>query len=299
MNHSPSLIVDLTKEEELKQTVPNCSFTKVYQTEITGRGLIHEGHPACEYKEHTFQQHGIVVHLQPELNSLRRLGDRVEVEHPNIGDVAIVPGGVNHWQRIETEIVEVAILTIEPKIIAHFAREKIRPEKVELLPTFAQSDPLIYGIALNLKTLLDGDRYDKLYAESLYNTLFFHIIRNYCTVEFKLEAPPNGLAPYKLKQVIELINDNLDEEITIEQMAGIADLSLSYFSRQFKLSTGLTPHQYVMQQRLNKAKTLLKDQRFSLANIATDCGFTHQSHMGKLFKQNIGMTPKQYRDEFM
>ena len=293
-----SLNIDLTEQLFERINQKNQNFEKIYQTEIAGRGILHGGHSACEYKEHYCQQHGIVVHLQSEHNSLRRLGDRVEVENVNVGDVAIIPEGVNHWQRIESEASEAIILTIEPKIITHFAREKIRPEKVELLPTFAQSDPLIYGIALNLKTLLDGDSYDKLYAESLYNTLFFHIIRNYCTVEFKLEAPPNGLAPYKLKQVIELINDNLDEEITIEQMAGIADLSLSYFSRQFKLSTGLTPHQYVMQQRLDKAKTLLKDRRFSLANIATDCGFTHQSHMGKLFKQNIGMTPKQYRDEF-
>ena len=298
MNHSPPLIVDLTKEEQFKQTVPNCSFAKVYQSEITGRGLIHQGHPACEYKEHLSQQHGVVVHLQPERNSLRRLGDRVEVENVDVGDVAIVPKGVNHWQRIESQASEAIILTIEPKIITHFARETVRPEKVELLPTFTQSDPLIHGIALNLKTLFDSDCYDKLYAESLYNTLFFHIIRNYCTVELKLDEPNGGLAPYTLKQVMELINDNLAEEVTIEQMAGLADLSLSYFCRQFKLSTGMTPHQYVVQQRIDKAKKLLKDKSISLAGVAADCGFTHQSHLGRLFKQKVGMTPKQYRREW-
>ena len=293
-----SLNIDLT-EQVFEQIVhKNQNFEKIYQTELTGRGILYGSHCACEYKEHSLQQHGIVVHLKPERNSFRRLEDRVEVENVNVGDVAIVPGGVNHWQRIESEPNEAIILTIEPKIITHFARETIQPEKVELLPTFAQSDPLLHGIAHNLKTLLDSDCYDKLYAESLYNTLFFHIIRNYCTVELKLDASPNGLAPYTLKQVMELINDNLAEEVTIEQMAGLADLSLSYFCRQFKLSTGMTPHQYVVQQRIDKAKKLLKDKSISLAGVAADCGFTHQSHLGRLFKQKVGMTPKQYRREW-
>ena len=62
---------------------------------------------------------------------------------------------------------------------------------------------------------------------------------------------------------------------------------------------GVTPHKYVMQQRVEMAKRLLKQNELALADVATECGFTHQSHMGKLFKQQLGMTPKQYRDEFI
>lgn len=297
MNNSKPLLIDLTQEEDLRKTVTNCSFAKVYQTQLTGRGLAHQGHPACEYKEHSCQQHGIVIHLKPEHNSLRLLGDLVEVENPQVGDIAIIPAGVNHWQRIETEAHEGLILTIEPQIIARISHETIDPNHIELLPTFAQADLLIYSIALNIKANLDSDCYDRLYTESLFNTLFLHLLRNYCTREFKPEIASGGLAPYKLKQVLDLIGNRWSEDITIEEMANHTDLSLSYFARQFKKSTGLTPHQYVTQERIKRVKQLLKDKRLSLAEVATDCGFTHQSHMGKLFKQLVGVTPKKYRNE--
>ena len=297
MNNSQSLIVDFSQEKALSKFLPLQSFEKTYQTELPGQGLIYQGHPACEYKEHSLQQHGIVVHLKPEFNSLRSLGERVEVENVSVGDMAIIPANVNHWQRIETKVCEAMILTIDPQLLARFARETIKPERVELLPTFAQSDPLIYGIILNIKANLDSGSYDRLYAESLYHALFHHLLKNYCTRHFKPIVYKEGLVPYKLKQVAELINDNLAEEITIEQMAATVDLSLSYFSRQFKLATGLTPHQYVMQQRFERAKQLLKDRKLSLSAVANECGFTHQSHMGKLFRQQLGVTPKQYRDE--
>ena len=123
----------------------------------------------------------IVVHLKPEHNSLRRMGNCLEIENPDVGDVAIVPANVNHWQRIETEVSEAIVLTIEPQFISTIAHETVPGNKVELLPTFARPDPLIQHLALNLKTALDSDNYDRLYAESLFHTLSMHLLRHYTT----------------------------------------------------------------------------------------------------------------------
>ena len=297
MNETKQISINLTKKEDWFK-VTDLDFIKVYETELMGRGMIHEGHPACEYNECSYQQHGIVVHLKPEYNSLRRLGDVVEVENAKVGDIAIIPATVNHWQRIETEVTEAVLLTIEPQIVANLARETVDPDRVELLPTFAKPDLLIQSIALNLKANLDSHSYDRLYAESLFNTLSLHLLRNYSTRSLDLKEYSQGIAPFKLKQVLDLIGDRLSEEISIEQMADYLDLSPFHFCRQFKKSVGITPHQYVMQQRVEMAKTMLKRQTIPLSDVAFDCGFSNQSHLGRVFKRYTGTTPKRYRQEF-
>ncbi|MEG4942592.1 helix-turn-helix transcriptional regulator [Microcoleus sp. F4-D5] len=77
-----------------------------------------------------------------------------------------------------------------------------------------------------------------------------------------------------------------------KELAGIAQLSPYYFSRAFKQSVGISPHQYVIQQRVERAKQLLLQGNMSLYEIAIACGFTHQSHLTRHFKRLTGVTPK-------
>ena len=106
MNNQQTLSIDCNKEEDIFKFAPNKIFTKLYDTGLPGKGVFHAAHSACEYKEHSYEQHGIFVHLKPEHNSLRRMGDSVEIENVNVGDMAIIPANVNHWQRIDAEAVE-------------------------------------------------------------------------------------------------------------------------------------------------------------------------------------------------
>ncbi|MGL5075884.1 MAG: helix-turn-helix transcriptional regulator, partial [Waterburya sp.] len=279
------------------KTVPEIFFCQIYETELPRQGLIHNSHPACEYNEHSFQQHGIVVHLKPEQNSLRRMGDCVEIENVNVGDVAIIPAKVNHWQRIETEITEGILLTIEPQAISHIAYETINSDKVELLPTFAQPDPLIQNLALNLQANLDSGNYDRLYAESLFNVLSMHLLKHYCTRQFQPQEYKGGLPPYKLRQATDYINANLDRKLKLDDVAQLIDLSQFYFCHLFKHSTGIAPYKYIIQQRIAKAKQLIKQNKLPLAEIAFECGFSSQSQMTQHFRKCVGVTPKAYQNQ--
>ena len=295
MPESPILLFNSVKEKNSGKYNLDRSFTKVYETNLPGQGILHTRHSACEFEE-TFRQHGIMVHLKPEHNSLRRMGDRLERENVNVGDVVIVPANVNHWRKVETEVCEAICLTVEPQVISRIARETTDLKRVELLPTFAKSDPLIQHLALNIKANLDSKCYNRLYAESLFHTLSMHLFKNYSMCKFELKECIGGLPPYKLKQAIEYINDNLDRSIKITDIAKLIDISSYYFCRLFNESTGVSPYQYVIQQRVAKAKNLIKNSKSPLADISYECGFSSQSQMTQHFRKIVGVTPKVYRN---
>ena len=296
MHRKAILSVNLTKEEDISQFMPNHFFINVYDSKLLGQGLLHLRHPDCEYKEAYQQQHMIVVHLQPEQNSLRRMGDKVEVENVNVGDVAIIPANINHWQRIEAEVSEAIALTIDPQVLSRLARETIDPNKLELLPTFAKPDPLIQGLAHNIKACLNDESCDLLFVESMYQVLAMHLVKNYATRRFSLEDIGNGLPPYQLKKVLNYIHDNLDRRIKIEDLSNLLGLSTYYLCRQFRAAVGVSPYRYIIDRRIEKAKTLLKEDKLSLADVAYECGFSSQSQMTQHFRTTLGITPKVYRN---
>ncbi len=103
-----------------------------------------------------------------------------------------------------------------------------------------------------------------------------------------------GLSPTQLKLVTNYINDRLEQELSLDELAAIAQLSTYHFCRSFKRSTGFTPHQYVIRQRVERAKLLLRERKIGIAQVAISCGFTHQSHLNRHFKRSTGMTPKKF-----
>ena len=207
MNDRLSLL-DLTKEEDFLKpiAITNHLFSKVYETGLAGCGLAHIGYLGGKQQEHSFQQNGIVVHLKPEQNSVRCLGGLLESETIGIGDMAIIPTSVSHWHKVETEVREQIVVTIEPQVISSIAHEVINPDRIELRPTFAQPDPLIQHLALNLKANLDSKDYDCLYAESSFNFLSTHLLRHYSNNRFQPQNYEGGLSTYKLKLVKDTSN---------------------------------------------------------------------------------------------
>ncbi|WP_339384517.1 helix-turn-helix transcriptional regulator [Oscillatoria sp. FACHB-1407] len=101
---------------------------------------------------------------------------------------------------------------------------------------------------------------------------------------------------YQLKLVLEYINANLQQNIKLQDLANVAGMSQYYFCRLFRDSIGMTPHQYVRHQRIERAKQLLKQQHLSISDIAIQCGFANQSHFTRLFSKFTHTTPKLYRD---
>jgi AraC family transcriptional regulator len=105
------------------------------------------------------------------------------------------------------------------------------------------------------------------------------------------------VAPSGLRRVLEHMQEHLAQDLSLAELAGMVQMSPYYFSRLFKQSTGLSPHQYILQQRIEWAKRLLADARLPIAATAYHVGFASQAHFTKIFRQWVGTTPRQYRQQ--
>jgi AraC family transcriptional regulator len=154
-----------------------------------------------------------------------------------------------------------------------------------------------------LPELESGGLGGELYAESLANALAVHLLRQHSSLGEKAkrkiasEPKPSGLPARQLRRALDYIGDNLASDLSLEEMAGAANLSPYHFARLFKESTGLPPHQYVIRERVERAKGLLAGTDRPVGEVARLCGFATQSHLARHFGRLVGATPARFRRE--
>jgi RpiB/LacA/LacB family sugar-phosphate isomerase len=104
-----------------------------------------------------------------------------------------------------------------------------------------------------------------------------------------------GIPPRRLARVVDYIRKNLDTPLGVGTLSRLAEMSQSHFSKLFKLSTGLAPHQFVLQERINRAKELLRQEDVKIVDVALEVGFENQAHFTTVFGNLVGMTPRQFQ----
>lgn len=168
---------------------------------------------------------------------------------------------------------------------------------VELVEIYTRQDPLIQNLGLALlETSGKTDQVESLFADSLIQTLTLHLLANYTDSRRTPAVASGGLSGYRLNRVVEFIDANLENDIALADLAAVAELSSFHFSRAFRKSTGKTPQQYVMQQRLERAKLLLARPDLPIVEVSLRSGFKNQSHFTSWFRRYTNFTPKIWRD---
>ena len=142
----------------------------------------------------------------------------------------------------------------------------------------------------------DENREGNLYADSLIQTLTLHLLKNYSNAKSITENTNGGLSGYKLNRVKDFINANLEEDLSLADLAAVADLSQFHFARSFRKSTGQTPQQFVTEQRIERAKQLLAKDDLPIVEVGLQTGFKNQSHFTTLFRKYTKFTPKTWRE---
>ncbi|WP_375505504.1 helix-turn-helix domain-containing protein [uncultured Nostoc sp.] len=135
----------------------------------------------------------------------------------------------------------------------------------------------------------------KLYGESVAIALAAHLLKTYSGTR-QLIAFEVNLSKRQLREVIDYIYDNLALELTLVELASLVNMSSYSFCRWFKALMGLSPHQYVIQCRIERAKFLLTYTQLAIIEIALQVGCSSQSNFTTLFRKHIGITPKAYRE---
>jgi AraC family transcriptional regulator len=215
-------------------------------------------------------------------------------EDISAGTVAICE--FDHSQKFEMRsAAEFGIVMMSNEVLELAAQETryVRPE--------LQTRDVLQDLTLRhlMEILLNekqaGFRSGSFFLDSVSTTLASYLLRHYSAASAVLENSTGGLAPSVLRRSIEFIQTHLETNLRLSDLAREAGISPSHLIRSFRQSTGKTPYQYLLYQRIERARSLIRDHRTPLTQVALASGFADQHHLARVFRRITGVTPSSYR----
>ena len=243
------------------------------------------------------RQHILTMCLKyPHRFEIRHGGNRRASYVKPPGSLSLVPAGQCPLLRAETEF-DLVVCAFDSALMSALDSELERRPEGELRLQAKLQDPA----AQQLMTLLiadanEGYTTEKLYTEYLAQAL---AVRMLFLGRGETKPPSNdggryGLPRHVLRRIIERMRC-FGCDLSLQALANESGYSRVHFVRMFKAATGSSPHNYLLNLKLERARELLKNPSISLIDIALDCGFSSHSHMSRLFHKSVGVTPSAYR----
>ena len=227
-----------------------------------------------------------------------RRTDSVELRTRHFG---VVPADrASSWQLSGAPDIQLVYLRrsmVDRTAEEHFGFDSSR---VELLPKLGFSDGLLEQLALALLATARNDAdnpSDGIYADHLVRMITMHLLRYHSSQA--MSAPAIEAAAHinnaRMMHIRDLIESALGEDLALERLAAEAGVAVHAFSEAFTKAFGTPPYRYVIQRRVERAKTMLRHTDLPISRIAYDTGFASQSHLATTFKRSVGQTPGAYR----
>ena len=301
MSENQALVIDYV---DWPKFLPNPPLLTSFQSGWSGIQLAHFRQPSVDLPELSNSQHIITIPLGHQVVDLEFISEghsqalSYQARDYACGFIEVVPADLPYGLRSNctVEVVEWIQCCLEPTYLAQIAHESVNSDRVELLLTLKKADPLIHHMGLALKASLEeagvGSRF---YADSMATALSAHLLRHYSTRSHRFQNYEDGLSKQKLRQAVEYIQTHLGENLSLTDIANELGISQYYFCHLFKRSTGMSPHQFLIRQRIDQAKQLLRQPERTITSIAMECGFANQSHFARYFRQYTGLNPNQFR----
>ncbi|WP_407189932.1 helix-turn-helix domain-containing protein [Bradyrhizobium centrosematis] len=212
----------------------------------------------------------------------------------------LVPVGTQESHLELSDRMECLHLYLPPALLdqSALADFDIDPAKVEIAYAHGLADQVLFHICSPLRDLLHRPRQptDALFVEGIQVALAAHLLGNYTIDRWRAPEKAPSLDPRRLQRVLDYIEASLGDDVRLEDLAAQACLSPYHFSRLFREATGLSPHRYVTDRRVQAARHELARDRLSLVEIALECGFGSQANFTRVFRKAASLTPGQYRE---
>jgi AraC family transcriptional regulator len=208
--------------------------------------------------------------------------------------IVLTPGTKDRllWQGTSERL----IVSMKPEVLSRFAEELGCGDVPEFGNQWALRDSGLKQVLQEMgREAQTGWPLGRLYADLLVLGFQNLLIRRHALNVVHLPEVKGGLTMRLLRHALEYITDNLENDLRLEDIAQELSLSPFHFAREFRASTGQTPYQYLLDQRMERAKTLLKLGRDSIEEIAHDCGFRSPVNFTRAFRQRVGVTPGMWR----
>lgn len=259
-------------------------------------GLLLERHTvsAIEIPEHEHRE--LCLHLQASGEKAMEWwsGGRYGMEKTSPGAMILLPAGTRDRLRWHGSS-ERLILSLQPELL-----DRVAAEAGAAVPEF-EAHWSLQDVSLQ-RLLFEMGReaslgwpLGRLYADLTAAGLVSMLLRRHTTMPVDLGHLQGGLPMPQLRQAMEYISANLDRDVRLEAIAGEVNLSPFHFAREFRALTGQTPYQYLLDQRMERAKYLLRNHTWSIQEIAPMVGFHSPVNFVRTFRQRVGVTPGTWR----
>ncbi len=260
------------------------------------QGLTFEKHLAdTEYVRTNFEVSSHLMHVFGGctlLQDWRFEGRNYRVQN-TAGSLMMAPRGLHASVRAVRSRPDVQwILELAPS----YSEESLNGKRFEPTPQLNLRDPQVVRLVQLLQAEVEsGCPTGSVFGEMIGNSLIVYLGQRYSVNSLAQDQMRGGLPALRLNRVLEYIHANLDRDIHLNELADAAGLSAFHFAKLFKQSTGASPHQYILQRRLERAKELLRQSAMSLGEISLEAGFADQSHFTNVFRRFMGVTPSKFR----
>ncbi|MFF4350313.1 helix-turn-helix domain-containing protein [Streptomyces sp. NPDC001530] len=235
--------------------------------------------------------HLLILHLSGPVTVRRGKGSGVRSRAVPAGGLFLQPAG----RTLDVELGD-RLDTIHAYLTDEALRDANDGRSVELSEELGATDPLVEQLVLALEgAVRHWEPSARTYTDHLTGMLAAQLARRHRAGALEPEPTGGGLSTRQLNAVRDLMEQRLAEPLPIADLAAAAALSVSQFTRQFRASTGQSPHQFLLGLRLEQACRLLRTQTSPIAEIAVECGFSHQEHLTRVMRNRLGTTPAALR----
>jgi AraC family transcriptional regulator len=236
--------------------------------------------------------HRLGVHFGPSVNAACRCDGPVQRRVQTHGDADFVPAGLDgEWE--DDADCTILSLSVSPALLHQAAKDVgVDPARMALAPRFQLRDPGIEHIAWALKSELEATiPSDRLYIDSLGTALAVRLVALQPVRPGAHQSAKPTLSLRQKRRLLDFIETNLDQGLSLAELAIVAGTGVSQLKALFPQTMGLSVHQYVMRRRVERARCLLLSGEAPISQAALAAGFAHQSHMAQWMKRLLGVTP--------